>query len=92
MSPRRATGRGGRCGARGSQQQAQPEQADGPDHEAVEEQGAGRAGHVIAEYREMGDRTPGKTAANGNGKITRDAVRPAGPVLRCILAMQHLRV
>ena len=45
-------------GAAGSgKQQAQPGQGDGPDHDAVEEQLAGGAGHVIAEHRErMGER------------------------------------
>jgi hypothetical protein len=42
-----------RGAARAGQQQAQPEQGQSSDHDAVEEQRSGRAGHVIAEHREM---------------------------------------
>jgi DNA-3-methyladenine glycosylase II len=38
--------------ARPRQQQAEPEHAQRPEDDAVEEQPAGRAGHVIAEHRE----------------------------------------
>src|SRR5512140_3466906 len=39
--------------ARAGQQQAQPDQAECPDHDAVQEQRAGGAGHVVAEHREL---------------------------------------
>jgi glycerol uptake facilitator protein len=45
--------------ARAGQQQAQPEQGQCPDHDAVQEQRAGRAGHVVAEHREgVSERVP----------------------------------
>jgi len=55
--------------ARAGQQHAQPEQGQCPDHDAVQEQGAGRAGHVIAEYREgVGERMPGAAVRQDAGR------------------------
>ena len=53
VSPTRASRprRGGTV--RAGEQQAQPEQAECPDHDAVQEQRAGGAGHVVAEHREV---------------------------------------
>jgi hypothetical protein len=46
-----------RCAARAGQEQAQSEHGHRPDHDAVKERGAGRAGDVVAEHREpVGER------------------------------------
>src|SRR5664280_794084 len=63
---RRAAAAGG--AARAGQEQAQPEQGDGPDHDAVEEQRAVGAGHVVAEHREpVGERMRAATVAENTG-------------------------
>src|ERR1035437_9014796 len=52
-------GAAGSAPARAGQQQAQPEQGQRADHDAVEEKRAGGAGHVVAEDREVvGERMP----------------------------------
>jgi hypothetical protein len=65
--------------ARAGQQQAQPEQAECPDHDAVQEQRAGGAGHVVAEHREgwvsacalpLFDRTPATPATTAAIRMT----------------------
>ena len=48
--PRRAAAPRGPAGA--GQQQAQPEQCERADHDAVQEQRPGRPGHVVAKHRE----------------------------------------
>ena len=56
------------CGAaRAGQHEAQPEQTGRPDHDAMEEQRASRASHVIAEYREMAERVCAATVAENTG-------------------------
>src|SRR5664280_2005773 len=63
---RRAAAPGG--AARAGKEQAQPEQGDGPDHHAVEEQRAVGAGHVVAEHREaVGERMRAATVAENTG-------------------------
>src|SRR5664279_68347 len=63
---RRAAAAGG--AARAGQEQAQPEQGDGPDHDAVEEQRAVGAGHVVAEHREpVGERMRAATVTENAG-------------------------
>ena len=45
--------------ARAGQQQAQPDQGNRPDHDAIEEERASGAGHVVAEHREpVAERMP----------------------------------
>jgi hypothetical protein len=62
----RAAAAGG--AARACQQQAQPGHGNRPDHDAVKEQRAGGAGHVVTEHREpVGERMLAAAVAENTG-------------------------
>jgi len=65
--------------ARTAQQHAQPQHADGHNHDPVEKQRAGRAGHVVAEHRESaGQRMSAARVAEYHRRDQRSLRPPTG--------------